>query len=135
MKALIHDNYTKASNLIWLTLLLGLASYFVTREYYLDNGHSIDTYASDTLFGIALLTALNLFVRRGYKWTKYALATIVIVQLGVALVGILVGVRQFMVSPLNSLINLSVVIDIISNIILIKSIVLLFQIRKEPATI
>jgi len=67
MKAQVHSNFIKSSNLIFATVGLGIINFFFSSAN-LSNGANIVA----EIFGLLCICELGLLVRRGYAWgVKY----------------------------------------------------------------
>lgn len=111
-----HRNYIVSSNLIIVSAILGIISFFLIPGLANDSKNIING-----LFNISFIAAIGLLVRLGKRWIKFLLLALTIIGL------------ILMTSIVDTLThNLYVgIIAILQTILQIISTVLLFMIPKE----
>ncbi|WP_219337359.1 hypothetical protein [Pontibacter populi] len=118
MEEHMHPNFIKASNLLLVTVGLGLLNIFFSHET-LSSVQNISVASASILF----VAALAYFARRGKKWFKYLFLVVMI--LGV--LGLPFIVLNFMNNPIVGFIN------IVQTILQVWAAVLLFKVPKHSA--
>lgn len=111
-----HRNYILSSNLIIVSAILGIISFFLIPGLANDSKNIING-----IFNISFIAAIGLLVRLGKRWIKFLLLALTIIGL------------ILMTSIVDTLThNLYVgIIAILQTILQIISTVLLFMIPKE----
>jgi hypothetical protein len=112
----IHENNIKASNLMFLSAVLGLINFSLSDEITIKNG------ISATIMSLSFLIFLALLIRRGYNGVKYILTALFILGLVFYIPYLGYDLQNF---PLNG------IISICQSIAQISAVVLLFLIPKE----
>lgn len=115
-KIAIHENNLKASNLMFLSVVLGLINFSLSDEI------TIKSEISATIVSISFLIFLALLIRRGYNGVKYVLATLFVVGLIFYIPYLIYDIQN---SPINA------IISICQSITQITAILLLFMIPKN----
>ena len=112
---IIHPNYLKSSNCIFISVALGVISMFLTPGILTSTSAIFGA-----LFTLAFVTGLGLLVRKGIDWMKYVLLILMIT----GLLTIPYMIQNILLSPITGIIN------IIQTILQIIALILLFTIPK-----
>lgn len=112
----IHENNLKASNLMFLSAVLGLINFSLSDQITIKND------ISSAIISLSFLIFLALLIRRGYNGVKYVLATLFILGLVFYIPYLIYDLQN---SPINA------IISIFQSITQISAVILLFMIPKN----
>ena len=112
----LHQNYIKASNLTFVSALLGIIN-VVLLKGVLTNTISIVT----TIFTFLFIIGLGFLIRQGFEWIKYLLLFMMVF----GLIGIPTWIKNLQEIPIVGLTNL------IQIILQFWDLILVFKIPKK----
>jgi hypothetical protein len=112
----IHENNIKASNLMFLSAVLGLINFSLSDEI------TIKTGITAAIISLSFIIFLGILIRRGINGVKYILATLFILGLVFYIPYLISDLQNF---PING------IISICQSIAQISAVVLLFLIPKD----
>jgi hypothetical protein len=118
MKTYLHQNYIKASNLIYLCAFLGLINVFLLRETYTST-----LKIATLIFTFAFIVGLGLLIRQGFEWIKYLLLFIMIF----GLIGIPTWIKNLSEIPILGIINITQII------LQFWALILVFKVPKKES--
>ena len=113
MKNQVHHNYIKASDLILITIGLGIINIFLSPAVF-----STSFSVIVAIFTLLLMLANAILIRKGYNWAKILFT----ILFGLGLFGIPLMVKTLAENPIVGVIN------IIQTVLQIWAVVLLFRI-------
>ncbi len=116
MEKHIHPNYIKSSNLIFVTVGLGLINFFFSSDL-LNTGQNI----AIAILTLIIIAGIGLLVRQGKAWVKYLLLVLTIL----GLIGIPSIINNIALRPVVGFVNIA------QTIMQIWAIVLLFMVPKN----
>jgi hypothetical protein len=116
MKTYLHQNYIKASNLIYLCALLGIINVFLLRETYTST-----LKIATLIFTFAFIVGLGVLIRQGFEWIKYLLLFIMIF----GLIGIPTWIKNLSEMPILGIIN------ILQIVLQFWALILVFKVPKK----
>ncbi|RYU86570.1 hypothetical protein EWM62_18120 [Mucilaginibacter terrigena] len=119
--AAVHPNYIKSSNLIILSMLVGLMSLAFAQE-------PLKTLPAvlSVIITILFLGVIAFLVRRGISWMKYVLLVVFILGLA-ALILLIIGKQHVRTGAL--------VVNILQTLIQLWALIRLFTIPKSPGKV
>ena len=120
MKDNLHSNFIKSSNLIFVTVGLGITNFFFSKET-LSGGTNI----AIAIITLSMILGLGILVRQGFNWIKYLLLVITIL----GLFGISTILIDFSQNPIVGIVNL------VQTVLEIWATVILFLIPKTTKNI
>ena len=120
MGKVIHQNYIKASNLTFLSGLMGIVNIFFLPEILASTIGIVTIIVT-----FAFVIGLGFLIRQGFDWVKYLLLFLMIF----GLIGIQTIIKNLSENPIVGIIN------IIQTILQFWALILVFKISKTDKEI